>query len=382
MRAGGPITGPGLPATVATSGAAPRRPRLDPAIAPALLRWFDSHRRPLPWRTRRTPYRVWVAEVLLQQTRVAQARPYFVRFVRRFPDAARLAAAPLAEVLKLWEGAGYYARARNLHATARLLVRDHGGRLPPAPAALRRLPGIGPYIADAIASLAFDAPVLALEANGLRVGARWTAEHRDVRRPVPRRRIERTLRGLLPPRGSGRFNEALMELGETVCLPRNPRCAECPVARYCRAVHETVDPAAIPFRGRRSAPPEVEAAVVAVRRGDRWLVQQRAPTGLLGGLWELPGGRLEPREAPADAARRELHEETGLTAPDLVSAGVLRHRYSHFRVRLHLFYAPATRGRARTGPGRRWVRDEEFDALARPQATIRAMERIRRLRVA
>ena len=328
-----------------------------------------------------TPYRVWLAEVLLQQTRVAQARPYFERFVRRFPDVHALAAADVEEVLKLWEGAGYYARARNLHAAARVVVETYGGQFPDSPVELRRLPGVGPYIADAVASLAFGHPVLALEANGLRVGARWMAETRDLRRPDVRRRIGRSLTALLPTRQSGRFNEALMELGETVCLPRAPQCHACPTAAYCRAARELADPSSIPARRRRREKPEVEAAIVAVRRNGRWLVQRRRPHGLLGGLWEFPGGQIEAGEAPIEAARRELREETGLRAPLLVGAGLVRHEYSHFRVRLHLFYAPSVKGRASTGPGRRWVGDAEFDALPRPRATIRAMERFRRLPV-
>jgi A/G-specific adenine glycosylase len=364
-----------------TGGAAPgpiRRGRPRPSAA--LLRWFRAHRRPLPWRTRRTPYRVWLAEVLLQQTRNDQARPYFERIVRRFPTVAALAGATEAEVLKLWEGAGYYARARHLHRTAQIVVRAHAGRFPREPDALRRLPGVGPYIANAVASLAFGAPVLALDANGLRVGARWLAETRDLGRAPVRAGVEAYLRSILPPGSAGEFNEALMELGETVCLPRSPRCPDCPVARQCRARQELPDPSRIPARHRRPPKPTIEAAVVGARRGPRWLVQQRPPEGLLGGLWELPGGKLAPGEVPVDAARRELREETGLSPVSLTSAGTVRHEYSHFRVRLHLYLAPAVRGRLREATGRRrWVTDAEFDALARPVATVRAMDRLRRL---
>ncbi|HEY6238833.1 MAG TPA: A/G-specific adenine glycosylase, partial [Thermoplasmata archaeon] len=202
---------------------------VDPPATRALLRWFDRHRRPLPWRRDRDPYRIWVAEVLLQQTRVAQAQPYFDRFIARFPTVGSLARAPLTDVLKVWEGAGYYARARHLHAAARWVVRDGGGRLPQEVAALEELPGVGPYIARAIASLAFDVDVVALEANGLRVAARWTLERGDLRRSAVRRRLEAALSDRRSRRRPGAFNEALMELGETVCLPVAPRCGACPV---------------------------------------------------------------------------------------------------------------------------------------------------------
>ena len=317
--------------------------------------------------------------MLLQQTRVAHARPYFERFVRRFPTVEALAAARETEVLKLWEGAGYYARARNLHRAAREVVHRHGGRLPDSAEGLETLPGVGPYIAAAVASLAFQRPVLALEANGLRVGARWLAETRAVRRPEVRRRIARALEQWMPPGSSGEFNEALMELGETLCVPHTPQCPVCPVRTHCRARAELPDPGAIPAARDRPAKPTVEAAVVAVWRDGRWLVQRRPPDGLLGGLWELPGGKLEPGESPEAAARRELTEETGLRAISLQPAGELTHEYSHFRARLHLFYARQVRG-SRPLPRRvRWVDDSEFEALPRPQATIRALARIRGL---
>ncbi len=356
-------------------------PGVDPRIAPLLLTWFRREARPLPWRSRPTPYRTWIAEVLLQQTRVAQAVPYFERLTARFPRVCDLADASEEEVLKLWEGAGYYARARNLHRAAREIVDRYDGTLPGRREELARLPGVGPYISAAVASLAFGERVLALEANGLRVGARWTAEPGDVRRPAVRRRLARTLEQLLPIRNPGRFNEALMELGETLCTPRRPRCPECPVRRHCRALRELPDPGAIP-RGRSSrGKPSVEAAVIAVRQDSRWLVQRRPADGLLGGLWEFPGGKLRPREPPEGAARRELWEETGIRARHLVPAGTLRHEYSHFRVRLHLFYLDR-RESGKTAPTelpRRWVTDREFDRLPRPRATIRAMERFRRL---
>jgi A/G-specific adenine glycosylase len=359
----------------------PRAPTdTDRARARALLAWFKAHRRDLPWRTDRDPYRVWVAEVLLQQTRVEQAIPYFDRFLVQFPNLPALARASPEAVLKAWEGAGYYARARHLHAAARQILAEHGGAIPRTAAELRELPGFGEYIAAAVASLAFGEPVPALEANGLRVLARWYLERDDPRRPALRRTMGARLARVMPPRDPGALNEALMELGETICLPRAPRCTVCPVARDCRAYRELPDPAAIPAPRHRAPRPTVRAAIVALRAGNRFLVQKRPERGLLGGLWEFPGGKIEPGETPEAAAHRELLEETGLEVAELQARGIVRHAYSHFAVELHVFSgempgAPPPE-RSRT-TGRRWVTLPEFDRLARPRATIKALALLR-----
>jgi len=365
------------PIPVRRPAAPPRAPGRSAALGPALLDWFRTHRRALPWRAGRDPYRIWVAEALLQQTRVAQATRYFERFVARFPNVRALARAPLADVLKAWQGAGYYARARHLHAAAQQLAVEAGGRLPHDVASLERLPGIGPYMARAIASLAFDAPVLAVEANGLRVAARWTREAGDPRTPRVRARLERALEAARPPGPAGTFNEALMELGETVCLPIVPGCDACPVSFGCRAFRETDAPARYPRRRRAARRPHVRAAVVVLRDRGRWLVQRRPEAGLLGGLWEFPGGKIAPGEAPGAAARRELREETGLAVRELRRAGVVRHAYSHFTVELHVFEGRRAGGRGRRmGEDRRWVSPSELFALPIPKATEKIARRL------
>jgi A/G-specific adenine glycosylase len=320
-----------------------------------------------------------VAEVLLQQTRVDQAAPYYERFLRAFPTLHSLAAAPLSDVMKEWQGAGYYGRARNLHAAARVLAARRARTLPRSVSELEELPGIGPYVARAIASLAYGAPVVALEANGLRVAARWTRDEGDVRGAAVRERLGAALASILPAESAAEFNEAVMELGETVCLPKRPQCERCPVSQYCRAYRETDDPGRLPRRAPPKPRPHVRAAAVALRSGDRWFVQRRAPSGLLGGLWEFPGGKIEVGERPEAAARRELLEETGLRAGTLRYCGIVRHGYSHFTVELHLFEGSLS-SRSRPGPGigRRWVTASELRRLPLPKATDKMLQLLER----
>jgi len=355
---------------------APSEPALPSRLAPALLAWFRREQRPLPWRVARDPYRTWVAEVLLQQTRVEQAVPYFERFIGRFPDLRALAAAPPSEVLKTWQGAGYYSRAVRLHAAARALVTRHGGMLPRTVEELERLPGIGPYIARAIAAIAFDVPVVPADANVFRVVARWTREARSLGSAPVRASLVRRLEMLAPRRRSGEFAEALMELGETICRPRRPRCDECPVAFGCRAWRELRDPATVPRRPGRPPRRRVRAAVAAIRCGERWLVQRRPTSGFLGGLWEFPGGKIERGESPRAAARRELREETGLVAGPLEAVATVRHDYSHMSVELHAFRGTVRRAVPVGGP-RRWATLEEVARLPLPKATERILGLLR-----
>lgn len=358
--------------------AAAPAPRVPPSVARALLDWFRSHRRALPWRADRDPYRIWVAEVLLQQTRVEQAIPYFGRFVTRFPTVGALAEASESDVLKSWQGAGYYARARRLHEAARYIARERGERFPSTVAEWEELPGVGPYTARALASQLKGVPVVALEANGLRVAARWTLEIGEISAAVTRRRIAGVLEALLPVESPGEFNEALMELGETICRPAAPSCPECPVRFGCRAARELSDPSVIPVRPPARRRPHVRGAVVVLERADRWLVQRRPNVGLLGGMWEFPGGKIEAGETPRDAAARELWEETGTRARRLTGAGVVRHRYSHFSVELHVFRGRLLRGRSPgSRPGRRWVTRAAFARLPVGKATEKIVDMLR-----
>lgn len=361
------------PERVTSEQRAPRRSPSPGSFSKALLQWFAVTRRPLPWRRHRSPYSIWVAEVLLQQTRVAQAIPYYRRFLRKFPTTHALARASEQEVLKTWEGAGYYARARHLHAAARRLVRERRGALPRTVSELRDLPGVGPYIANAVASLAFDEPVLALDANGIRIAARLTLDRGDVRQPRVRAQLATALEAELPRDRAGEFNEALMELGETICQPMVPQCHRCPVRRFCLAYRTLDRPGEIPVRRARPHRPHVVGSVVALESHGRWFVQRRDEPGLLQGLWEFPGGKLDPGESPLRGARRELREETGLRVGRLAPLGTIRHAYSHFTVALHLFVAHLPEIPSAPRPKGRWVTLAELRRLPLPAATHRML---------
>lgn len=337
----------------------------DRRTAERLLAWFAEQARDLPWRRDRDPYRVWIAEAMLQQTRAETVVPYYLRFLQRFPDLPTLAKAPLEEVLKAWEGLGYYARARNLHAAARRLVEENDGRLPSTFEGLIALPGFGPYTAGAVASIAFGEAVPAVDGNARRVLCRLFAVEGDTRRASVRRRLEDLARRLLPPDRPGPFNEALMELGATVCLPRSPHCDRCPVSDRCQAHQigrETAYPSHAP---RRTVPHYHVTAGVLVQEDGRVLVTRRPEKGFLGGLWEFPGGKQEPGETLTECLTRELREELGIEVEVGEHIISLDHAYTHFRVTLHAF-----RCRLRDGQPRclqcadlRWVVPGRLEAL-------------------
>lgn len=340
------------------------------AVSRRLLPWFRSHRRAMPWRNRRTPYRVWISELMLQQTRVDQVIPYFNRFMKAFPSVRALAEAPLGDVLKQWEGLGYYARARRAHETARLLCRDHGGRFPRTYDGLLALPGVGPYTAAAVGSLCMGLDTPVLDGNVMRVLTRLYAYGEDTARADARRRMLGWAQDLLLPGRAGEVNEALMELGATVCLPRKPACPACPLRRACRG-HGEGDPTGYPVRAAKKRVPhrQVGAGVIVNRRG-QVLVARRKEGSMLGGLWEFPGGGQEDGESMPECIARELHEELRIrvrVGPHLVT---VRHAFSHFTMDLHTHWARIDSGRPRAVgcSAYAWAFPAELDTYAFPRA--------------
>lgn len=297
-----------------------------------LLAWFNRQARDLPWRRDRTPYRIWVSEVMLQQTQVETVLDYYARFLERFPTIHDLAAASQEEVLKLWEGLGYYRRARLMHKAAQVVVADYGGELPADADALRDLPGIGRYTAGALASIAFDIPAPAVDGNVRRVMARVLAM------PTPTAsELDDAVSAWIPEDQPGDFAEGLMELGATLCRPQSPRCLLCPWRELCQARRLGRQEELPAPKARKSIPHYEVTAAVTLGEDDRILVARRPSDARLGGLWEFPGGKQEDNETLREALRRELQEEMQIEVAVGEELTVIEHAYTHFRITLHAF---------------------------------------------
>lgn len=344
-----------------------------------LLAFYDARSRDLPWRREADPYRVWVSEVMLQQTRVEAVIPYYERWMRRFPTLEALAEADVDDVLREWQGLGYYARARNLHRAARLVRERHNGRIPADPEALRQLPGVGEYTAGAIASIAFGIPAPAIDGNVRRVFSRLL----DDPDPAPSE-LRGVVAALVPEDRPGDFNQALMELGATICTPRSPACDRCPVAAMCRArANGTVAERPRP-KPKKALPEDDVATAVVVAPSGRFLLTRRPEDGLLGGMWEFPGTAVRPGETIADAARRAAIEALGdttgthaaVTAIAPVPLGAVVHTFSHRRTTYHAFRLdldnePANHDAAASSAGRAWVAPGDIAGYALPTAQLR-----------
>jgi len=301
-----------------------------------LLNWYQHYARELPWRNHPDPYRIWVSEVMLQQTRVDTVIPYFLDWMDRFPTISALAEASQQEVLAVWEGLGYYSRARNLHRAAQIVVRDYSGALPGDLHALRKLPGIGRYTAGAIASIAFGLDEPAMDGNIRRVLARLFDVSEPEKSPAGERRLWELAAGNLPPGQAGDYNQALMDLGATICTPRDPDCTRCPLVEMCQAYALGIQEQRPVVMPRRSIPHIIVTAAI-IQHQKQVLIAQRPLNGLLGGMWEFPGGKLNPGEDLVACLKREICEELGIEIIVEDAFGTYRHAYTHFRVTLHAF---------------------------------------------
>ena len=318
-----------------------------------LLTWFGASRRDLPWRRTRDPYRILVAEFLLQRTRVATGTPYYERFIARFPTVRDLAAASLDDVLAVWEGLGFYGRARHVHEASRAIVARHGGDVPASYKDLASLPGVGPYTAGAVASIAFRIPVPAVDGNVTRVVARLFRIQEDVTTTAGRRRIAETAARLVSPEDPGAFNQAMMELGATVCTPASPSCGRCPLESLClaRAAGEERSLPVMPSRRSSRAVPVVFGLIEA--QGNVLLV--RRPAGeLLGGLWALPGGEIAPRASERASLRRIAKAQAGVEIQVRSRWSRVDRAFSHRRWS-GAIYRCAPRGLPQVRDGVRWV---------------------------
>ena len=339
--------------------------------AALLLAWYDAHARSLPWRGIHDPYRTWVSETMLQQTRVETVLAYYERFLQRFPTVKALAAAPEDDVLKLWEGLGYYRRARNLHRGAQQVMEEFGGVMPSAVEQLRKIHGVGEYTAGAIASIAFDQPVPAVDGNVIRVVSRFRGIRENVGAPSVRRQLTAEAAALVPEERPGDFNQALMDLGSAVCVPGTPSCERCPLQELCDACREG-DAEELPLLPRKNPPRVIDYYLCLIFSGRRVLMRQRTEA-MLQGLWIFP--LLEEHREPAQLPgliRRSLGLTTGPAEP----MGEARHIFTHqvWRMKLYALYAPED---AAPPAGWRWITLQDMDALTIPTAVRVAAHKAR-----
>ncbi len=324
----------------------------------------------MPWRRTTDPYAIWISEIMLQQTTVNTVIPYYERWFNIFPDVRSLARASLQKVLKAWQGLGYYARARNLHAAAKIVVKRHGSTLPSDREIVRKLPGFGPYTTAAVLSLAFDEPLPVIDANVRRVVMRLArirgkaGSGKDVA-------IMAHILDVFPPKRPGAFNQAMMELGALVCKPKSPQCLLCPVSAFCRA-YEAGEQEIIPAASKRSSR-KIEAVVAVIERNGKYLIQKRPSSGLLADLWEFPGGKREPGETLEEALAREVREELGVEVRNVRPLVMVRHAYTEYRVTLHAFACDIV-GEPKAGPKRlRWVAPKDLRRYPFPSGTARIL---------
>ncbi|MEW6519316.1 MAG: A/G-specific adenine glycosylase [Thermodesulfobacteriota bacterium] len=351
----------------------------DRRFSDRLLAWFHLHQRDLPWRHTYSPYHVWIAEIMLQQTQMDRVVFYFNRWLEHFPDIPTLAAADEDQVLRCWEGLGYYTRARNLQRTARLLA-EQGHRMPDRYEELLQLPGIGPYTAGAIMSIAYNQHFPVVDANIERLFARLFDIASPIKSSESKAFVWQKAAAMLPAGNSRLFNQALMELGALVCLPRKPRCSQCPLVPWCRAHRLDI------IDERPVLPPKkksiiIEMATGILMRGEKILIQKRKPDDVWANLWEFPGGRLKEGETPQQAVVREFLEETGLQVQVSGAITSVRHSYMHYQVILHGFFCKDA-GSEKKEPAlhaaqqNRWVDFTELRNFAFPAGHRKLIEEV------
>lgn len=335
----------------------------------------------MPWRDCEDPYKIWLSEIMLQQTRVDQATPYFKRFIQKFPTVHDLAEADQQEVLKVWEGLGYYSRARHLHSAAQKVVNEFDGELPDNWDEITELKGIGPYTASAILSIAFQKKYAVVDGNVIRVLSRYLGIEEDVRSTKTKNVIQEAADDLIPEDRPGDFNQALMELGATVCTPSNPNCKECPLQTGCIA-YKTAKTEEIPYKSPSKKRPHHQIGVgIVMNDNDEVLIALRPDDAMLGGLWEFPGGKQEENEEMEQTVIRELKEELGVDVSIIKPFMKLDHAYSHFKITLHAYLCELENGTPQPQDSQevRWIAIDELEDYPFPKANRKLTEKLMNL---
>ncbi|MEX0719031.1 MAG: A/G-specific adenine glycosylase [Balneolaceae bacterium] len=343
-----------------------------------LLNWYKDHKREMPWRGELDPYKIWVSEIMLQQTRVDQAWPYFQNFISQFPTVFDLAKAEQQQVLKAWEGLGYYSRARNLHFASRDVAENYGGKLPQNYDEIIKLKGIGPYTAAAITSIAFNKANAVVDGNVIRVLTRYFGIEDDTRSNKTRNLVQEFASELIDTKRPGDFNQALMELGSVVCTPTKPTCSSCPVQAKCSAA-KTARTNTIPYKSPAKKKPHHHIGVGIIEdENDKVLIALRPENVMLGGLWEFPGGKQKEGEKIRETVERELKEELGVRVKTYQEFMVLKHTYSHFSITLHAYKCRLTSGNPKPKESQevRWVEKLELEQYPFPKANKMLTEKL------
>ncbi|MBI3999013.1 MAG: A/G-specific adenine glycosylase [Candidatus Omnitrophica bacterium] len=331
-----------------------------------LTQWFSKHQRALPWRIHGNPYRIFVVETMLQQTQIKTVIPYYQRWLKKFPNVNVLAEAPLDHVLKLWEGLGYYTRARNLHKAAQIIAERFDGKIPNDPEILRSLPGIGRYTAGAIASIAFQKPVPLVDGNVARVFSRIFCLRKDIAKPKTQKILYELAEKLVPEKNPGIFNQALMELGSLVCIPETPKCSVCPVQSLCLAFQKG-DPSKLPIKSGGVQVKKIEMVVGILEKDGRLLVRRRPERGIWGGLWEIPGTVRAKNETLEEALKLEFKETLDLSIQIHKKERPIKHHFTHRDATIYPFHLKiASNGLKQRSQKVRWATPKTLNQLSFP----------------
>jgi len=332
-----------------------------------LLRWYRSRARHMPWRGERDPYKIWLSEVMLQQTQVETVIPYYERWIKKYPSVNTVARASEEEILKSWEGLGYYARAMNFYAACKEASTLYHGKVPSDPVQFSMLKGVGPYTLAAVQSIVYKKPMPAIDGNVKRVVSRLLRIRKNISKALPE--VEKFLTTHIIKANPGDFNQAMMDLGATICKPRAPRCSICPVSKHCQA-YKMGEVGRYPVQNKKKKPPHYKIAVGIIWKGNRVLVSKRKKDGLLGGLWEFPGGKIEKGESAAACVVREIKEEVGIRVEAFRSVGKIKHAYSHFSIEMEGILCKYLKGRAKSlgCDATRWIRFNEIPNFTFPKS--------------